>query len=149
MPRGLPQAVKEHLEKARECALCAVETYNRPGASFRSGAYVCLMVMAWTALFHAVFFRKGVKPYYRSKTRKRRYERVDGDYKHWELGECLSQYYQGDNPPVRRNLEFFIGLRNKIEHRSYPGLDTQVFDECQVSCCYEAMLKSQFGLGIA
>jgi len=146
MPRGLPRAVKEQLEKARECALCAVETYNRPAASFRSGAYICLMVMAWTALFHAMFFRTGKKPFYRSRTRKRRYERVDGDYKYWELGECLNQYYQGDNPPVRKNLEFFIGLRNKIEHRSYPALDTHIFGECQAMLLnFEAVLRKEFG----
>ena len=48
--RGLPYDVKALVEKARETALLAVETYNRPTASFRSGAYVVLMIIAWTSL---------------------------------------------------------------------------------------------------
>ena len=53
--KGLPYEVKSLLIKARESALLAVETYNRPSAHFRSGAYVVLMIIAWTSLFHALF----------------------------------------------------------------------------------------------
>jgi Domain of unknown function (DUF3644) len=52
-----------------------------------------------------------------------RYVKIDGDPKHWELSECLKQHYGDKNPPERRNLEFLIGLRNKIEHRHLPELD--------------------------
>jgi hypothetical protein len=34
--KGLPYEVKALLQKARESALLAVETYNRPTATFRS-----------------------------------------------------------------------------------------------------------------
>ena len=128
--RGLPSAVRLALEKARESALLAVEVYNKPGNTFRSGGYIVLMVIAWTALFHAVFFRRKTKPYYREKNR--RYKRIDGDYKHWELDESLRQYFGSEvGHPVRRNLEFFIPLRNQIEHRSVPALDASIFGECQ------------------
>jgi hypothetical protein len=76
--------------------------------------------MAWTALFHALFYRKGKRPWYRkpgSAGTGVRYVKIDGDPKHWELSECLKQHYGDKNPPERRNLEFLIGLRNKIEHR--------------------------------
>ncbi len=55
--RGHPHAVRGCLQKARDSALLAVEVYNKPVASFKSSAYVTLMVIAWTALFHAVFFK--------------------------------------------------------------------------------------------
>ncbi|HEY6063247.1 MAG TPA: DUF3644 domain-containing protein, partial [Chitinophagaceae bacterium] len=84
MPRGLPEKVKKCLEKALDCALLSVETYNKPSVKFKSGAYVCLMVIAWTALFHAIFFKRKVNPYYR-KPGSKRYLVIDGDYKHWEL----------------------------------------------------------------
>ena len=87
--KGLPRAVKDALQKARDSALLAVEIYNKPAVTFKSGGYITLMVIVWTSLFHAIFYRKGVKPYYRKPNR--RYERVDGDYKHWELGECGGQ----------------------------------------------------------
>src|ERR1700735_3569939 len=107
------------LQKSRDAALLAVETYNRPGTVFRSGGYIVLMVIAWTSLLHAGFFKRKVKPYYRKKGSKR-FEKVDGDYKAWELAECVAQFFKEKNPPERKNLELFIGLRNKIEHRSLP-----------------------------
>jgi hypothetical protein len=143
--RGLPYDVKALVEKARESALLAVETYNRPTAAFRSGAYVVLMIIAWTSLFHAIFLGKRIKPYYR-KRNSRRFEKVEGEPRRWELKECLQQHYKGDNPPVRKNLEFFIGLRNKIEHRSLSQLDVEVFGECQAMLLnFESLLIAEFG----
>jgi hypothetical protein len=143
--RGLPRAVKDALHKARDAALLAVEIYNKPAVSFKSGGYVTLMVIAWTSLFHAVFLRRKVKPYYRNPNG--RYVRVDGDYRHWELGECLKEYYgTNTNDPVRKNLEFFIPLRNKIEHRSLPELDSSIFGECQAMLLnFDEALEREFG----
>lgn len=143
--KGLPYEVKALIQKARESALLAVETYNRPTATFRSAAYVVLMIIAWTSLFHAIFVRRRVKPYYRKQNSKR-YQKVEGDFKRWELGECLSQYYKDQSPAVRKNLDFFIKLRNKIEHRSFPQLDTEIFGECQAMLMnFESMLCTEFG----
>lgn len=147
--RGLPIEVKSLLAKAREAAILAVETYNRPTATFRSGAFVVLMVVAWTALFHATFIRKRIKPIYRKKD-SRRQVKVDGDYKAWELNECIRQYYGNANPPERENLKFFIGLRNKIEHRSFPQLDTEIFGECQALLMnFEDFICGEFGTRFA
>lgn len=35
MSRGLPHNVKQCLEKSRDCALLAIETYNKPAIKFR------------------------------------------------------------------------------------------------------------------
>ena len=146
---GLPRAARDALQKARDAALLAVEVYNKPAVTFKSDGYITLMIIAWTALFHAIFFRRGVKPYYRSDRRKQksRYLKADGDYKHWELSECLKQYYGDDTGnPARKNLEFFIPLRNKIEHRSLPEIDPLIFGECQAMLLnFDAMLEKEFG----
>lgn len=143
--KGLPYEVKALIEKARESALLAVETYNRPTAKFRSGAYIVLMVIAWTSLFLAIFHRRGVKPFYRKKG-SRRFEKVDGEYKRWELAECLRQFYKSDNSAIRKNLEFFIALRNRIEHSSLAKLDPEIFGECQAMLLnFENLLCSEFG----
>jgi len=148
MPRGLPRRVRESLSKAREAALLAVEVYNKPAVTFRTGGFISLAVIAWTALFHAIFFRRGVKPYYRKKD-NRRYKRTgkdQKDYKHWELSECLRQYYRDSNTPVRMNLEFIREVRDKIEHRSMPEIDTNVFGECQACILnFEELLIEEFG----
>ena len=145
MSRGLPKEVRAHVEKARESALLAVEVYNKPATSFRSGGYVILMVVGWTALFHAIFLRRKIKPFYREKD-SNRFVKLDGDYKAWELAECARQYFGGTTTPVRKNLEFFIGLRNKIEHRSMPELDHRLFGECQALLFnFEDLLFQEFG----
>lgn len=143
--KGLPYAVKTLLSKARESALLAVETYNRPTAMFRSGAYIVLMVIAWTSLFHAIFLRRRVNPYHR-KQGSSRYKIVEGDYWWWELAECIKQFYKDTTPSARKNLELMIGLRNKVEHKTLPKLDAEIFGECQAFLMnFESLLCEEFG----
>lgn len=147
MPKGLPHNVRDCITKVRTCAIAAVEAYNRPGPRFRTAQYVILIVMAWTALFHAIFYRRRKKPWYRRRGVKAvRYQKIDGEPKHWDLAECLKQYYKDKNPPERQNLDFLLGLRNKIEHRHLPILDPSLYGECQAALLnLEAMLVDKFG----
>lgn len=143
--RGLPGQVKNALEKARDSALLAVEVYNKPAVKFKSGGYITLMIIAWTSLLHAIFFKQKLKPYYRRESGH--FVKVDGDFKYWELDECLRHYLGFDTGnPVRKNLEFFIPLRNRIEHRSMPELDANIFGECQAMLLnFDEMLEKEFG----
>src|SRR6266478_2700610 len=101
--RGPSRKVKAALEKARDSALLAVEVYNKPAVKFKSGGYITLMVIAWTALFHAIFFKRKHKPFYKKPNGC--YDKIEGDFKYWELDECLRQYYQSNTEdPVRKNL---------------------------------------------
>jgi len=146
MPRGLPKKVKISLEKARDSALLAVEMYNKPSIKFKTGGYVVMMIIAWTALFHAIFFRRKIKPFYKEDN-GRFYKKREGDYLYWELPECLRQYYCTDTQnPVRLNLEFFHKLRNKIEHKSLPKIDPDIFAECQAMLLnFDEILRKEFG----
>lgn len=142
---ALSREVRNLIHKSREAALLAVENHNRPGTVFRTGAYIVMMSIAWTALFHAIMLKKKKKPYHK-KPGTNRYIKIDGDYKTWELIECLRQYYAEENPPTRRNLEFFIRLRNKVEHHLLPELDIDLFGECQACLLnFERMLCEHFG----
>ncbi len=143
MAKRIGKNVRPHLSKARDSALLAVEVFNKPAVSFRSAAYIALMVIAWTALFHAIFFARKKKPYYRKSGK---YVMQDGDPKHWELATCLDMYYQKDTQnPVRKNLEFFIKLRNQIEHRHLPELDGNIFGECQAMLLnFDALIAKEF-----
>ncbi len=147
MPR-LKKIVKQHLEKARSSALSAVENYNKPGIAFRTRTYTILMILAWTALLHAIFYRRGDKPWYvrQGEGRSIRYKKIDGEPKHWELGECLHHYFGDHNPAERKNLEFMIRLRNKIEQRNQPELDPALYVEFQAMLKnFEDLLKHEFG----
>lgn len=143
--RRIGKNLRPYLQKAKDSALLAVEVYNKPAVTFRSAGYIALMAIAWTALLHAVFLRKGINPYY--KARNGRYQKTDGDFLHWELGECARQLWGNDTEnPVRKNLEFFIPLRNKVEHRHIPELDSTIFGECQALLLnFDALMQSEFG----
>lgn len=137
---------RPYFQKAKDSALLAVEVYNKPAVKFKLEGYIALMVMAWTALMHAIFLRKGKSPYYKGANGQ--FIKIDGDLKHWELAECAKQFWGADTAnPIRKNLEFFIPLRNKIEHRYVPQLDGVIFGECQALLLnFDALLGQQFGL---
>lgn len=125
----LPLEVERLVIKAREAALLALDIYNRPATIFRTEGFTVMMVIAWTSLFHAIFQNRGVNYFYMNQDGTPKI--VDGDNKAWELSQCLLEFYGDTTNPIKGNLEFFIGLRNKIEHRYVPALDPHVAGECQ------------------
>ena len=79
---------------------------------------------------------------------------MDGEKRAWELTECIKEYQKMNKPypnlsdPVVANLRFFIGIRNKIEHRYWDSssLDILLFGECQALLFnYESFLVTFFG----
>ncbi len=146
MPKVLPLKVKMSLNKALDSALLAIEIYNKPASKFKSGNYIVLMCIAWTSLFHAFFFRKKVKPFHKEKN-SRYYKKVEGEFWFWELKTCVDEYFKTDqNNPIRKNIEFFIPLRNKLEHKFVPEIDATIFAECQ-SCLlnFDKIVLKEFG----
>lgn len=142
---------KTIIESALDAALLAVEVYNKPRTTFRSEAYIVLMIIAWTRLFHAYFNAAiGDKYYYREKG-STRYIRIKGEKKAWELATCIAEF--GDlSEAVKKNLEFFIELRNRIEHRHIDSreIDILIFGECQsLLFNFENTIVSCFGTRFA
>ncbi len=137
---------KNILKGSIDAALLAVEVYNKPRTTFRSQAYIVLMIIAWTRLFHA-YFNKTIGNKYYYKAKNGRYQLHDGERKAWELKTCIDKY--GNlSEPIRANLQFFIGLRNKIEHHNVTEreVDVLIFGECQTFLYnYENLLIQIFG----
>jgi hypothetical protein len=49
--------------------------------------------------------------------------------------------------PVKVNIEFFIPLRNKIEHKSLPEIDCNIFGECQALLLnLDELIEKEFGI---
>lgn len=122
---------KQLLESGIDCALLAVEVYNKPRAPFRVETFITHMIIAWTKVFHAHLNNTiGEKYFYKVKGKKR-YIIIDGDRKAWELATCLKKKKLDES--VKANLEFFIKLRNKIEHRYIDKneIGIIIFGECQ------------------
>lgn len=138
---------KTILQHSVDSALLAVETYNKPRAEFSVENYIVLMMIAWTKLFHAYFQNTIGEKYFYKEKNQHNYKLIDGERKAWELKECIKEYSLLSEP-VRKNLEFFIGIRNKIEHRYWEcsSLNVLLFGECQsLLFNYENLLIELFG----
>jgi hypothetical protein len=137
--------IDDLIDKARESVLLAVQAYNNPLAAFRTPAYLVLMNIAFTALFHAIFERDRVEYYYK-KPDGTASRIIDGEPASWELTACADYYYRNANTPERANLRFLTELRNKIEHRFLPILDITIAGQCQAMLFnFEDLLKKEFG----
>ena len=125
---------KTLLQSSIDSALLAVEVYNKPRTSFRSEAFITLMIIAWTRLFLAYFNTTSIgnKFYYKEKN-SNRYQVKNGERRAWELKTCIKKYGKL-SVAAKKNLLFFISLRNKIEHRHIDKkeVDILIFGECQL-----------------
>ena len=137
---------KEILEGAVDACLLGVEVYNKPRAVFKSEGYISLMIIAWTRAFHA-YFRKEIGDKYFYKNNDGSPVSINGEKKLWDIQTCINKH--GNlTEGVRKNLEFFIPLRNKIEHSHLRSeeLDSIIFGECQSMLVnFENFLVKEFG----
>lgn len=137
------------VQASREEACLAVRLYNDPVEVRSFEGFVVHMHMAWLYLLHGELTRSGVDFRYRRRDNPRLLEKVDGEPKRWDLARCVTERWPGRHP-VRLNLEFFIGLRNRIEHRHAErhqlALATAFSGHAQALLLnYEEELTSQFG----
>lgn len=137
--------VEALVRKARESALLALHIYNSPATVFRTEGFAVMMVIAWTSLFHAIFEKRS-ESYFYTEADGVTPKVVDGDKKAWELDRCMKVFWGTADHASRRNLDFFIRLRNRIEHRYVPSIDPHVAGECQALLFnFDEMLVDQFG----
>ena len=101
----LPEYVEELVVKARDCAILAIDIYNRPIAAFRSQGYIVLMIIAWTSLFHAIYEQNDDDYFYKDKQGNP--VLIDGDKKAWELDRCIDKCNNMISEAVKQNLRLF------------------------------------------
>lgn len=145
-----PKKYAHHLIAAKDEALFACDLYNQHRQARSIEGFLVHMGIAWCNLLQAVFERDGV-PYFFRKPNGR-YEYVDGERKSWDLAKMIRERFKDPNDPVRRNVEFFIGLRNKVEHRLTPAarsaLRSVVAGKAQSYLRnFERLLSTEFGSG--
>jgi len=135
--------IAELIEKAKESTLLAVGIYNNPKVTFRSGAYIVLMIIAWNALLQAIFRKTGVEFF--EKDASGTVIMVNGQKRAWPIEKCVATYFIVDIDPIRKNLELMIKLRNELEHRFLPQIDEKLFGECQALLLnFEKVLQKEF-----
>jgi len=139
------------VDASRGEAQLAVRLYNDPSEPRSFEGFVVHMHLAWLYLLHAALTRDGVDfRYWRTQGKIRRLERVGGEPKRWDLATCMRHRWPDEKDPVRANLGFFIGLRNKIEHRyarQQEALTAAMGGQAQALLLnYEEELTGQFGV---
>ena len=90
-PRFTPN-IDALIDKCRDLAMLAIQTYNSPLIKFRAPGYIVNMVIAYTALFHAIFERNGVEYWYKKADGTPKL--IEGDFQYWELKTCVNKYYK-------------------------------------------------------
>ena len=151
----LPDSCEERLIKAREAALAAVQHYNNPTATFKAGTYLILMVVAFTALFHAVFEREGIC--YISTNASGANRKVAGKDALWDALESAVYYaetykalYLADENKIFlrcmiENLKLLVPIRHIFEHRDMPPVDPTLAAHCQSMLFnFETTLTKEF-----
>ena len=136
---GLNLRDDELLIKAREAMIAAVHVFNGAGLTFRTELFIVTAIIAWTYLLHAWFKNEGIDFRYKQKTNQ-------GADKYWELGKCLRDARCPVSTGAKKNLEFLLGLRHEIEHRSTSRIDDAIGAKLQ-SCCinFNNTIKKFFG----
>ena len=137
----------ELLYKSREVALSAIQIFNNPLMRFKSEAYIVLMIIAWTYLFHAYYRKNNVEyRYYEVKGSRRKFRRTKrGAYKFWELERCLNDEASPIDQNTANNLRFLIGLRHEIEHQMTMNLDSYLSGRYQACALnYNHYIKTLF-----
>lgn len=97
-----PKRWRYYLAVAKQEALLACDLYNEPRQPRSFELFVVHMETAWLNLFHAVQAELG------------------GEEEGWDLGSIVQAHLPSAQDPVRRNIEFFVELRRRIEHRLTP-----------------------------
>ena len=144
-----PSVKKELLQKSREAALNAVQSFNNPLTTFKTETFIVLMVIAWTYLLHAYYRSQKIEyRYYNQGPKRRRFIRDSstGAFRYWELKQCLNEIACPLDKPTKNNLLFLIGLRNEIEHHQSAGVDERLSGR-YLACClnYERYICELFG----
>ncbi len=142
---GLNIRGDELLIKAREAMIAAVHTFNGAGLTFRAELFIVTSVIAWTYLLHAWFRREGID--YRYKKTDGTIEKTkQGEDRYWELGKLLRHGRCPIPSGAVKNLEFLLGLRHEIEHRTTNRIDDAVSAKLQACCInFNEAIKSHFG----
>src|SRR5699024_4445049 len=141
-----PPAWRHTLDEARRQALVAIDFYNRPGDRRSFADFVVHMHLGWQNLLHADRMRRKAEIFYRENDKRRTFKRnPDGSKRTWDLAHCL-KFEFADNSAIRANVEFFIGLRNHIEHRYQDAVLIATASEAHACIInFEAELVRRFG----
>ncbi|MBB0993651.1 DUF3644 domain-containing protein [Dietzia sp. SLG510A3-3B2-2] len=139
------------LQASKNEAVLAIDLYNRSGKQRQLEAFIVHMSLAWLRLFQAKTLKDGGDLHTRDKKGHRipvvdrsPGGRTDRDYVMKPLSALTAELLP-ENDPRRASLEFFTGLRNRIEHRYEKDISQLVAGKTQAHVInYEQTLVEWF-----
>jgi Protein of unknown function (DUF3644) len=143
---GLHLVDDELVIKAREAMLFAVQAFNNPTTHFKAEIFIVAAMIAWTYLLHAFFKPEGVGYIYRDDRTGQPQMTRHGQPRYFDLAHCLKVAQAPLSPGEKRNLDFLLGLRHEIEHRSTSRIDDTISAKLQACCLnFSEAIKRLFG----
>lgn len=134
------------LQSSKNEAVLAIDLYNRSGQQRQLEAFIVHMSLAWLRLLQAKVEKDGGDLYTRDR-RGRRIRAEDGDWRMKPLDKLTSELLD-EADPRKASLQFFTGLRNKIEHRYEKDVAALVAGKTQAhTLSFERTLVEWFGTG--
>lgn len=120
---GRSPSWRKKISSSRDEALTAIKLLNDPTAPRRLEGFVVHMHLAYLYLLQAKAEKSGIE--IRVKEASKRFKKKDGEPMTRDLGWLNKKFYE-DGSPISKNIELFISIRNKIEHR--PPSNTDNFE---------------------
>ncbi len=136
---------EQQLHHGRHAALAALRAWNDPIGLFRTETFALLLVAAWNSVALAVLERAGDE--WRELDDAGQPRLVEGQPVAKSTSELVGTALPGSQLlGTRRNIEFWIGLRNNVAHRHLPALDMTVIPQAQAAVLnFEIVLAEHFG----
>lgn len=136
---------EQQLQHGRHAALAALRAWNDPIGVFRTESFALLLVASWNSIALAILQRAGDE--WRELDDTGQPQLVEGRAVARSTGELVGAALPDSRLlGTRRNIEFWIGLRNHVAHRHLPALDMTVIPQAQAGVLnLEAILQDNFG----
>lgn len=114
-------------------------------AAFVPTAFSLLFIAAWNSLALAILQKSGTE--WRELTSTGKPVVVDGREKALTTGELVAAALPEEaHRGLRKNVEFWLGLRNQVAHRHLPSLDVLIIPQAQAGLLnFENVLAEKFG----
>lgn len=121
--------------KAKESMLAAVEIFNSPLITFKSETTITLVCTAWTYLLqtHCLETGREIRRLEAGKTRRKFARSKDGEYLTLPLPDLIDACPDILSEPTSKNLQFLIGVRNRIQHYAGHEIDSLIAPKIQAN----------------
>lgn len=143
-----PQRWELLLRASQQEAMLAVSLFNDPGRERALEGFIIHMHIAWLYAFQSKWMREGNNYHVLRSEQPRRYKYINDERMSQPLEWFVKEEWPSEQSGVRANIEFFIKLRNKIEHR-HTGTDVALMTIVNGECHSMLLNYEEFVTGFA